>query len=279
MMLLASVVSKKSAGENIDFLPLSVDYQEKFAAAGKIPGGFLKREGRLSDYEILISRLVDRALRPLFPDDYHSDTQVLISLISADANIMPVAYAALAASAALAVSDIPFNGPISEVMVAKVDGTYVVNPSVEQSGEANLELIVAGSADNIMMVEGECKEVQESEMLEAIRIEHETIKFECAAQLELSQDVGAYEKRTYEHENHDLELNDMIKAACYNACYAVAKEGIADKEIRKEKKINKPVLSSNQALIWDSLQTIGAVSYTHLRAHETPEHRVLRGSH
>ena len=156
MMLLASVVSKKSAGENIDFLPLSVDYQEKFAAAGKIPGGFLKREGRLSDYEILISRLVDRALRPLFPDDYHSDTQVMISLISADVNIMPVA-AALAASAALAVSDIPFNGPISEVMVAKVDGTYVVNPSVEQIGEANMELIVAGSADNIMMVEGGVK--------------------------------------------------------------------------------------------------------------------------
>ena len=147
---------------------------------------------------------------------------------------MPVAYAALAASAALAVSDIPFNGPISEVMVAKVDDTYVVNPSVEQSGEANLELIVAGSADNIMMVEGECKEVQESEMLEAIRIAHDTIKIQCTAQLEFSQEVGASEKRTYEHENHDLELNDMIKVACYNACYAVAKEGIADKEIRKE---------------------------------------------
>jgi polyribonucleotide nucleotidyltransferase len=235
MMLLATVVSKKSAGENIDFLPLSVDYQEKFAAAGKIPGGFLKREGRLSDYEILISRLVDRALRPLFPDDYHADTQVMISLISADANIMPVAYAALAASAALVVSDIPFNGPISEVMVAKVDGAYVVNPSVEQSGEANMELIVAGSADNIMMVEGECKEVQEFEMLEAIKIAHETIKIQCTAQLELSQEVGASEKRTYEHENHDLALYDMIKAACYDACYAVAKEGIDDKEMRKEK--------------------------------------------
>ena len=235
MMLLATVVSKRSAGENVDFLPLSVDYQEKFAAAGKIPGGFLKREGRLSDYEILICRLVDRALRPLFPDDYHADTQVMISLISADQNIMPVAYAALVASAALAVSDIPFNGPISEVMVAKVDGTYVVNPSVEQSADAKMELIVAGSADNIMMVEGECKEVQESEMLEAIKIAHETIKIQCAAQLELSQEVGTSEKRTYDHENHDLALDDMIKAACYDACYALAKEGIADKEIRKEK--------------------------------------------
>jgi len=177
MMLLATVVSKKTAGDNVDFLPLSVDYQEKFAAAGKIPGGFLKRESRLSDYEILICRLVDRALRPLFPDDYHADTQVMISLISADPKIMPIAYAALAASAALAVSDIPFNGPISEAKVAQVAGAYVVNPSVEQSAEAKMELIVAGSADNIMMVEGECKEVQEAEMLEAIKVAHEQSKF------------------------------------------------------------------------------------------------------
>jgi polyribonucleotide nucleotidyltransferase len=235
MMLLATVVSKKTAGDNVDFLPLSVDYQEKFAAAGKIPGGFLKRESRLSDYEILICRLVDRALRPLFPDDYHADTQVMISLISADPKIMPIAYAALAASAALAVSDIPFNGPISEAKVAQVAGAYVVNPSVEQSVEAKMELIVAGSADNIMMVEGECKEVQEAEMLEAIKVAHEAIKIQCAAQIELAQEVGATEKRTYDHENHDLALNDMIKADCYDKCYAVAKEGIADKEIRKEK--------------------------------------------
>ena len=235
MMLLATVVSKKTAGDNVDFLPLSVDYQEKFAAAGKIPGGFLKRESRLSDYEILICRLVDRALRPLFPDDYHADTQVMISLISADPKIMPIAYAALAASAALAVSDIPFNGPISEAKVAQVAGAYVVNPSVEQSAEAKMELIVAGSADNIMMVEGECKEVQEAEMLEAIKVAHEAIKIQCAAQIELAQEVGATEKRTYDHENHDLALNDMIKADCYDKCYAVAKEGIADKEIRKEK--------------------------------------------
>ena len=235
MMLLATVVSKKTAGDNVDFLPLSVDYQEKFAAAGKIPGGFLKRESRLSDYEILICRLVDRALRPLFPDDYHADTQVMISLISADPKIMPIAYAALAASAALTVSDIPFNGPISEAKVAQVGGAYVINPSVEQSVEAKMELIVAGSADNITMVEGECKEVQEAEMLEAIKEAHEAIKIQCAAQLELAQEVGATEKRTYDHENHDLPLDDMIKAACYDQCYAVAKEGIANKEIRKEK--------------------------------------------
>ena len=235
MMLLATVVSKKTAGDNVDFLPLSVDYQEKFAAAGKIPGGFLKRESRLSDYEILICRLVDRALRPLFPDDYHADTQVMISLISADPKIMPIAYAALAASAALTVSDIPFNGPISEAKVAQVGGAYVINPSVEQSAEAKMELIVAGSADNITMVEGECKEVQEAEMLEAIKEAHEAIKIQCAAQLELAQEVGATEKRTYDHENHDLPLDDMIKAACYDQCYAVAKEGIANKEIRKEK--------------------------------------------
>jgi polyribonucleotide nucleotidyltransferase len=235
MMLLATVVSKKIAGDNVDFLPLSVDYQEKFAAAGKIPGGFLKRESRLSDYEILICRLVDRALRPLFPDDYHADTQVMISLISADPKIMPIAYAALAASAALAVSDIPFNGPISEAKVAQVAGAYVVNPSVEQSAEAKMELIVAGSADNITMVEGECKEVQEAEMLEAIKVAHEAIKIQCAAQLELAQEAGATEKRTYDHENHDLPLDDMINAACYDHCYAVAKEGIANKEIRKKK--------------------------------------------
>ena len=167
--ILATVVSSKEAKEGVDFLPLSVDYQEKFAAAGKIPGGFLKREGRLSDYEVLICRLVDRALRPLFPSDYHADTQVFISLISADPNVMPDALAALAASAAISVSDIPFGGPISEVRVAKVDGEYKVNPTPEEMAKASLDLIVAGTADNIMMVEGESKEVDESEMLEGIK--------------------------------------------------------------------------------------------------------------
>ncbi len=234
MMLLATIVSKKEAGENVDFLPLSVDYQEKFAAAGKIPGGFLKREGRLSDYEVLICRLVDRALRPLFPDDYHADTQVMISLISADKTIMPDSYAALAASAAIAVSDIPFNGPISEVRVIKSGDEYIVNPSVEQTEEASLDLIVAGSADNIMMVEGESKEVQESEMIEAIKAAHEEIKIMCKAQVELAEEVGSTEKREYDHENHDEELETKIREFCYDKCYEVANKGIANKDQRKE---------------------------------------------
>ena len=235
MMLLATVVSKKEAGENVDFLPLSVDYQEKFAAAGKIPGGFLKREGRLSDYEILISRLVDRAIRPLFPDDYHADTQVMISMISSDDAILPDAYAALAASAALAVSDIPFNGPISEVRVSKMGDQYIVNPTVTQLAEAEMDMIVAGSMDNIMMVEGEMKEVQESEMIEAIKIAHAEIKLQCKAQLELSKLVGSETKRTYSHENSDPELEAKIKDACYQKCYDVAAKGIVSKDERKVK--------------------------------------------
>jgi len=234
MMLLATVVSKKEAGENVDFLPLSVDYQEKFAAAGKIPGGFLKREGQLSNYEILISRLVDRAIRPLFPDDYHADTQILISLISADPNIMPDAYAALAASAALSVSDIPFNGPISEVRVIKHGNNYIVNPTSDLIKEALLDLIVAGSADNIMMVEGESKEVQESEMIEAIKVAHKAIKDQCAIQVELAKDAGKSKKREYNHENNDTELQAKINKFCYDKCYAVAKQGLASKEKRKE---------------------------------------------
>ena len=233
MMLLATVVSKKEAGENVDFLPLSVDYQEKFAAAGKIPGGFLKRESRLSDYEVLICRLVDRALRPLFPGDYHADTQVMISLISADKDVMPDAYAALAASAAIAVSDIPFNGPISEVRVVKLSGEYIVNPTPAQIIEAELDMIVAGSMDNIMMVEGEMKEVQESDMIEAIKVAHAEIKTQCIAQNELVAQLGV-EKRAYSHENADEELEAKIKEACYQGCYDVAAKGTANKELRKE---------------------------------------------
>ncbi|MEP0367671.1 MAG: polyribonucleotide nucleotidyltransferase [Cyclobacteriaceae bacterium] len=234
-MLLATIVSKKEAGEGVDFLPLSVDYQEKFASAGKIPGGFLKREGRLSDYEILICRLVDRALRPLFPEDYHADTQVAISLISADPEVMPDALAALAASSAIAVSDIPFNGPISEVRVIKIEGEFKVNPSPTDVAAAELDLIVAGSADNIMMVEGESKEVSEADMLEAIKIAHAEIKLHCAAQSELAKEVGATEKRTYDHEPKDEGLKAKIKEACYDDCYAIAKEGLADKKLRGEK--------------------------------------------
>jgi polyribonucleotide nucleotidyltransferase len=233
MMLLATVVSKKEAGENVDFLPLSVDYQEKFAAAGKIPGGFLKREGKLSDHEVLICRLVDRALRPLFPSDYHADTQVMISMISADPNVMPDAYAALAASAALSVSDIPFNGPISEVRVIKVGNEYVVNPNAEQLEKAELDMIVAGSMDNIMMVEGEMHEVQEEEMVDAIKVAHAEIKLQCEAQNKLAAEVGV-EKRTYSHEKEDLELLNKIKEACYQPCYDAAAKALAQKDLRKE---------------------------------------------
>ncbi|MEQ8903842.1 polyribonucleotide nucleotidyltransferase [Ekhidna sp.] len=232
--LLATVVSSKEAKEGVDFLPLSVDYQEKFAAAGKIPGGFLKRESRLSDYEVLICRLVDRALRPLFPSDYHADTQVFIQLISADPEVMPDALAALAASAAISVSDIPFGGPISEVRVAKVDGEYKVNPTPEEMAIASLDLIVAGTADNIMMVEGESKEVDESEMLEGIKKAHEEIKVQCAVQVELAKEAGATEKREYDHEPKDEELKASMHKAVYQKLYDVAAKKNPNKSERKE---------------------------------------------
>ncbi len=244
-MLLATVVSKTEAGEGVDFLPLSVDYQEKFAAAGKIPGGFLKREGRLSDYEVLICRLVDRAIRPLFPDDYHADTQINISLISADTEVLPDALAALAASAALSVSDIPFNGPISEVRVVKTGDQYIVNPTPEQIEGAQLELIVAGSMDNILMVEGESKFVSEKEMLEGIKKAHEEIKIQCKAQLELAKEAGDKQKRDYDHEPVDEELQKKIIDECYDSCYKVAEKQIADKKVRSEEfeKIKEAFLS------------------------------------
>jgi len=226
-MLLATVVSAKEAKPGTDFLPLSVDYQEKYAAAGRIPGGFLRREARLSDYEILISRLVDRALRPLFPDDYHADTQVMISLISADKDTMPDALAGLAASAALAVSDIPFNGPISEVRVAKIDGKLVINPSLSDLGRATLEFIVAGSAQDIGMVEGEAKEISEDEMLEAIAFAHKAIKVQVQAQLDLAEMVGKKVKREYSHEPSNPELRESIYASSYDRVYQIAKQGLS----------------------------------------------------
>ncbi len=222
-MLLATVVSNKDAKEGVDFLPLSVDYQEKYAASGRIPGGFLRREARLSDYEVLISRLVDRALRPLFPEDYHSDTQVMISLISSDKDIMPDALVGLAASAAIAVSDIPFNGPISEVRVAKIDGKLVINPSRTELERASLEFIVAGSAKDINMVEGEANEIQESELVEAIQFAHDAIKIQVQAQVELAEMVGNTVKRTYSHENSDLDLKQKVYDATYDKVYAIAK--------------------------------------------------------
>lgn len=233
-MLLATVVSTKDAKPGTDFLPLSVDYQEKYAAVGRFPGGFFKREARLSEYEILISRLVDRALRPLFPDDYHADVQVLISLISSDKNILPDSLAGLAASAAIAVSDIPFNGPISEVRVAKINGNYVVNPFRSELENATLDLIVAGSAKDINMVEGEMKEVSEEEMIEAIKVAHDAIKIQCRAQEELAAQIEKSKvKRTYSHEENDLELKEQIAKAVYDKCYAIAKAGNANKNERK----------------------------------------------
>jgi polyribonucleotide nucleotidyltransferase len=233
MMLLATVVANKEAKEGVDFLPLSVDYQEKFASNGRIPGSFLKREARLSDYEILISRLVDRALRPTFPDDYHADVQVLINLISADSEVLPDAFVGLAAAAALAVSDIPFNGPISEVRVAKINGEYKVNPSVSELAGASLELIVAANANDILMVEGEGDEVSETEMLEALRIAHDAIKLQCAALNELTVACGKTEKRVYSHETHDEELRAELWKNYYEKYLAVAKLANPKKDERK----------------------------------------------
>lgn len=231
-MLLATVVSKKEAGEGVDFLPMSVDYQEKFAASGKIPGGFLKREGRLSDYEILISRIVDRAIRPIFPDDYHADTQIAITLMSSDEDVLPDALAGLAASAALAVSDIPFNGPISEVRVAKIDGKLVINPSPFALEKASLEFIVAGSLDFILMVEGEADEIQEDEMVEAMQFAHEEIKRHCQAQIELTKEVGKEVKREYNHEKSDPALFDKMRAELYEKLYNVVSRQIPNKSER-----------------------------------------------
>jgi polyribonucleotide nucleotidyltransferase len=233
-MLLATVCSKKEVGENVDFLPLSVDYQEKYASVGRFPGGFFKREARLSEYEILISRLVDRALRPLFPDDYHADTQVLITLISSDKDILPDALAALAASAAITVSDIPFNGPISEVRVARIDGKFIINPSRTALETADIDIIVAGTMKDINMVEGEMHECSEEDLATAMKIAHDAIKIQCQAQLELAQLVNVGPKRTYSHENHNLELKEAIEKACYDKVYAVAKSGNANKSERAE---------------------------------------------
>lgn len=233
-MLLATVVSKKEAGEGVDFLPMSVDYQEKFAASGKIPGGFLKREGRLSDYEILISRIVDRAIRPIFPEDYHADTQIMITLMSSDSEVLPDCLAGLAASAALAVSDIPFNGPISEVRVAKIDGELVINPTPSKLEEATLEFIVAGSLDFILMVEGEADEISEDEMVEAIQFAHEEIKKHCQVQMELTKLVGKEVKREYSHEKEDLALYEKMKAELYDKCYEVVSKQIANKTERSD---------------------------------------------
>ena len=230
-MLLAAAVSNKEASEGVDFLPLTVDYREKYASTGRFPGGFFKREARPSDTEVLVMRLVDRALRPTFPEDYHAETQVMIQLMSADKVNMPDSLAGLAASAALAVSDIPFDGPISEVRVARIDGAFVINPTYEQLEQADIDMMIAGSMDSIVMVEGEMKEVSEEEMVAAIEAAHKAIQKQCQAQLDMAAEVpSASPKREYSHEQKDESLQQAIHDACYQAYYDAAKNAGSKKE-------------------------------------------------
>ncbi len=232
-MLLATVCSAKEAVPGTDFMPLSVDYKEKFASAGRFPGGFTRREGRPDDYEILISRLVDRALRPLFPSDYHAETFVTVTLFSSDGIDMPDALAGLAASAAIAVSDVPFECPISEVRVARIDGEYVINPTYAQLEKADMDIMVAATMDNIMMVEGEMKEVSEADLLGAMKAAHDAIKIQCQAQIELMAEVGK-SKREYCQEENDEELREKVHTECYDKAYAMAASACADKHKREE---------------------------------------------
>ena len=233
-MLLATVCAAKTAQPGTDFMPLQCDYKEKYSAAGRFPGGFTKREGRVGDYEILTSRLVDRALRPLFPSDYHCEVYVNITLFSADGVDMPDALAGFAASAALAASDIPFEGPISEVRVARVDGEYIVNPTFQQLEKADMDIMVGATEENIMMVEGEMDEVPESALLEALKVAHEAIKPMCQLQKELSKELGTDVKREYDDEVNDEELRQAVKDQCYAPAYAIAQAGDHDKHQREE---------------------------------------------
>jgi polyribonucleotide nucleotidyltransferase len=229
-MLLATVVSAKDASAEVDFMPLSVEYKEKFAAVGRFPGGFMKREARPSDYEILVSRLVDRALRPLFPDDYHAETFVTVNLISAEPDVLPDALAGLAASAALTISDIPFGGPIAEARVARINGNFVLNPNHAQLAQSDMDIMVAATLDNILMVEGEMKEVAEQDMLDAIRFAHEAIRPMCSAQLELYKEMGAKPKRSYSHELNDEEVRKLVWEKSYDRTYAIGRSGVPKHE-------------------------------------------------
>lgn len=223
-MLLATVTAAKEVKEGTDFMPLTVDYKEKFYSAGRFPGGFMKREGKSSDYEILISRLIDRPIRPLWPEDFHLEVFINVTLISAEKDIQPDALAGLAASAALATSDLPFGGPIGEVRVCRIDGEFVINPTFSEMERADLELMVAATEENIMMVEGEMKEVSEKTMLEAIKFAHEEIKKHCRVQKELMHELGTdVNKRDYPHDVEDEELKAAVHDFCYDKCYALAK--------------------------------------------------------
>lgn len=234
-MILSTVVSNTEAKEGVDFLPLTVDYREKFSAGGKIPGGYLKREARPSDDEILVMRLVDRALRPLFPDDYHADTQLMMQLISFDGVNMPDSLAGFAASAAIAVSNIPFNGPMSEVRVGRIDGNWIINPTFEEFAQSDVDVMIAGTADNIVMLEGEMHEISEAEMVEIIKVAHVAIKEQCKFQVELASQVPVSAvKREYSHETHDEAVKAKVYAATYEKCMAVARQGLADKAKRSQ---------------------------------------------
>ncbi|MBD0825265.1 MULTISPECIES: polyribonucleotide nucleotidyltransferase [Aestuariibaculum] len=228
-MLLCTVVSNYQQAD-VDFLPLTVDYREKFAAAGRYPGGFFKREARPSDGEVLTMRLVDRVLRPLFPKDYHSETQVMIQLMSHDSEVMPDAMAGLAASAAIQLSDIPFETPISEVRVGRINGELIINPSLSQLEESDIDMVIGASADSVMMVEGEMKEISEEEMTEAIKFAHEAIRVQCEAQLKLAEAFGKKETREYEPEREDEDLAKKVHDMAYDKVYAVAKKGSSKHE-------------------------------------------------
>ena len=228
-MLLCTVVSNYNSGQ-VDFLPLTVDYREKFAAAGRYPGGFFKREARPSDGEILTMRIVDRVLRPLFPKDYHNEVQVMIQLMSHDENVMPDALAGLAASAAIQLSDFPFECPISEARVARVDGEFIINPSRKQLNHSDIDMIVGASADSVMMVEGEMDECSEEEMADAIKFAHDAIKDQIDAQIKLADAIGRKEAREYDKAEENEELQKQIHEAAYNKCYKIAKKGTGKAE-------------------------------------------------
>ena len=234
-MILATVVANKGAKEGVDFLPLTVDYREKFAADGRIPGSFFRREARPSEREILVMRIVDRALRPLFPDDFHAEVQLMMQLIAYDGVNSPDALVGFAASCCIAVSDIPFNGPMSEVRVGRVDGEFVINPTLEEMKVSDLDCIIAGTIDNIVMVEGELNEASESEMVDVIKVAHESIKKQCQFQLDLASEIpAAAVKREYSHEEHDEDVRTRVAAFSYDKCRDVARQGLASKDKRAE---------------------------------------------
>lgn len=234
-MILATVVAAKEAKEGTDFLPLTVDYKEKFAADGRIPGGFFRREARPSEREILVMRIVDRALRPLFPDDYHAEVQLMMQLIAYDGVNSPDALVGFAASCAIAVSNIPFNGPMSEVRVGRADGKFIINPTLEEMKQSDIDCIIAGTKENIVMVEGEMKEIAEADMVEIIKVAHESIKEQCQFQLDLAAMIPASSpKREYSHEDHNEEVRAKVMTFAYDKCKAVAAQGNASKEKRSE---------------------------------------------